>query len=480
MSGKARGARALLIVGAVTAVAGLAPAARAATVEMSASAGRSAAVFTGGAEGNALVVTRSGDDLVFADGSPISSGTCEVAGNTATCSPVDAPFSSLAVTLGDGDDTFLCDVAAPFAEEGFVSSAQGGSGADTLDGCRAASAGPGVDETLTGGDGDDVLRGREGDDELLGGPGADTLVAGAGADRVRGDAGADAIHNTSGADGDDVYDGGAGLDLVAYDVAAPAGEPTPADQPGAVIVLDATATGTTGNGLPGESDALIAIEDAQGSRAADRITGSVFGNVLIGGPGDDRIVGAEGNDHVIGGAGADDLSAQDAQVDRVSCGGQPGDRATVDDIDQLADDCPPAGQGTTVTAVPPPPAPVVVRDPADTTPAVILLATTSRRVSARHLRRTGRYRFRLRVDEAVTGEFALTGRLRRGRIATAGHLILAERRRTFEAGRTRLVGLRIPRSVRRTLRRGSRLRLVMLLRDAGDNLTSRRVSIRLT
>ncbi|MEQ8501788.1 MAG: calcium-binding protein, partial [Sneathiellaceae bacterium] len=139
---------------------------------------------------------------------------------------------------------------------------------------------------LEGGAGDDLLASAGGDDSLLGGDGNDTLAA-----------------NGSGAD---VYDGGAGIDLVNY-VNAAAG-----------VAIDLGA-GTTGGAAAGDS--LSGVENLQGSNGfGDTLAGDDGANLILGLDGNDILSGGGGDDTLEGGGGADSLDGG-AGVDMASYAG---------------------------------------------------------------------------------------------------------------------------------------------------------------
>lgn len=129
---------------------------------------------------------------------------------------------------------------------------------------------------LDGGDGNDLLAGAGGDDLLEGGAGADTLDGGAGADTLS---------------------GGSGRDRASYASAWQG------------IVVNLAVAGQNAGGAAG--DVLRGIEEVEGSRHADNVTGDVSGNALYGGGGADLLDGADGNDRLEGGAGADTLVGDD-------------------------------------------------------------------------------------------------------------------------------------------------------------------------
>src|SRR6185369_16387800 len=103
----------------------------------------------------------------------------------------------------------------------------------------------------------------------------------------------------SGGNGDDILDGGAGIDTASYADAAS----------GVTVSLaehDAQDTGGAG------SDTLINIENLTGSAFDDTLTGDANANTLSGLEGDDTLQGGAGNDTLDGGTGNDTASYQDA------------------------------------------------------------------------------------------------------------------------------------------------------------------------
>ena len=68
-----------------------------------------------------------------------------------------------------------------------------------------------------------------------------------------------------------------------------------------------TATLARGTGSGWGADRLVAIEDLEGSRFADRLTGNGRANLLLGAAGDDVLLGLAGADFLKGEAGRDRL-----------------------------------------------------------------------------------------------------------------------------------------------------------------------------
>ena len=200
---------------------------------------------------------------------------------------------------------------------------------------------------IVGLDGNDVLYGLDDDDVLYGGAGNDFLVGGAGADLMYGGLGNDTYYiddtgdvayenlnegldtvyfststyslgdniengyiNTAVAakatgnalnnviyagSGNNVLDGGAGVDTVSYYYTA--GKVN-------VSLSVATAQSTLGSGL----DTLISIENLVGSNIGDdSLVGSNEANLIQGVGGNDALYGLGGNDTLLGGAGNDFL-----------------------------------------------------------------------------------------------------------------------------------------------------------------------------
>ncbi len=183
--------------------------------------------------------------------------------------------------------------------------ATGGGGVDTLVNIQNL-VGSAFNDTLQGDGGDNVLDGAGGvntvsyanataavtvDLSIVGpqntvGAGNDTLLN---IQNVTGSAFNDTLAGTS---GDNVIDGGVGVDTLTY-----AGS-------GAGVTMNlslATAQITGGSG----TDTVRNIENLTGTDFNDVLTGSAFANILTGGAGDDTISGAAGNDTIYGGDGND-------------------------------------------------------------------------------------------------------------------------------------------------------------------------------
>jgi Ca2+-binding RTX toxin-like protein len=246
--------------------------------------------FTGNAADNFMSGGLGNDSLVGADGSDILSG--------------DAGNDSL--NGGDGNDQLF--------GAGGNDSLSGGVGNDVLDG------GPGND-VLDGGPGLDRLQyGSESSGVVVslaisgpqntGGSGIDTLI---GFERLTGTNFNDTLTGDAadnylyGRGGNDIIDGGAGMDSAQYDEA-----------PSAVAVnLSIIAPQNTGGA---GVDQLIRIENLIGSAFGDTLIGDSGSNVLegrdgsdslSGGDGGDTLSGSTGNDTNDGGAGNDALDGAD-------------------------------------------------------------------------------------------------------------------------------------------------------------------------
>lgn len=139
----------------------------------------------------------------------------------------------------------------------------------------------------------------------------DSLV---GVDSVKGTAFNDVIYGNENdnqfelGDGDDVVDGGDGIDTVNYRF-----DDDGTATHGALVNLSGqtftTALGTVGPrsaiGLFGDADTFISIENATGSALGDYLIGNGQSNTLDGRAGDDTLLGGGGDDTLIGGRGSD-------------------------------------------------------------------------------------------------------------------------------------------------------------------------------
>lgn len=218
---------------------------------------------------------------------------------------------------------------------------QGGNGNDVIDG----GAG---DDIILAGNGDDLVFGGSGDDVIAGGTGNDVIEAGTGNDVVDGGDGKDIIRATIGSgtsseilqepttnqtmasaptasttlrpassaanDGNDVYDGGEGIDTLDLSAAT------------LTIKIDMTAGTVTGAEIG--NDQIINIENVVTGSGDNEINCDAEANVVIAGAGDDDVeLGAgddvavatnlDGNDTYDGGDGVDTLDLSATAADSV-------------------------------------------------------------------------------------------------------------------------------------------------------------------
>ena len=99
------------------------------------------------------------------------------------------------------------------------------------------------------------------------------------------------------------YNGGAGIDTLSYDYLPSSGYPS-YTTPGITVDLSVTAAQNTGGaGI----DTILNFENLTGADGNDTLIGSVNDNILNGGSGNDTLNGAAGNDTLIGEYGDDTL-----------------------------------------------------------------------------------------------------------------------------------------------------------------------------
>ena len=201
-----------------------------------------------GLGGNDTVSGGTGDDVL--DG-----GSNAVGGDTATYGGAAGPVSVNLSLQGIAQDTIGAGIDTLFGIENLIGSAFN----DTL-------VGDGGSNSISGGAGLDLLNGGSGNDSLDGGAGNDTL------------------------------NGGANVDTASF-----------IDSASSVTVNLAAAT-PFASGIGTGFDTLISIENVNGSRFNDVITGSAVVNYLYGNAGRDSITGLSGGDVLYGG---DEVGAGD-------------------------------------------------------------------------------------------------------------------------------------------------------------------------
>ena len=120
---------------------------------------------------------------------------------------------------------------------------------------------------------------------------------------------------------------------------------------GVLLLGGGVALADTIDGTSGADDLIGTDKDdvIHGSGGKDYISGLGGPDVLYAGAGNDTVVGRDGNDRVYGNTGSDMLfgeegndtinSAGDRQSDVVKCGQGDADRAYVDRIDRVKDNC---------------------------------------------------------------------------------------------------------------------------------------------
>jgi Ca2+-binding RTX toxin-like protein len=262
-----------------------------------------------GDEGNDILIGGSGEDLlVGGKGNDILDGGSEddklygddgndelkgMAGN-------DLLIGGLGKdTLrgGSGNDNLL-----GLEDDDFL---YGDEGNDLLDGY-------GGNDTLIGGIGDDRLFGNIGDDILFGEAGDDELVGGTGIDRLSGNSGNDLLLGEA---GDDLIDGDTEIDTVSYNN-SPKGVVVNIDESNGYknipysIDLEPTFTIASGSAFDGfgNTDTLLNLENITGSAYGDILIGNALKNTLNGLDGDDLFIGNGSDDILDGGNGIDTVS----------------------------------------------------------------------------------------------------------------------------------------------------------------------------
>jgi Ca2+-binding RTX toxin-like protein len=176
----------------------------------------------------------------------------------------------------------------------------GGDGIDILYGdYSTGDVGAGGNDILSGGAGNDLLVGGRGNDTLNGGDGDDLIYTGIASGYVLGTSPfVSGIYSTDG--GDDVIDGGAGIDgaTLTYDRATG----IRVDISNAGIVSTILSNGVTIGSITGVERLSFA-----GGSGADMVTGGDYSDSLIGNGGNDVLRAGGGDDYLSGGPGDDTL-----------------------------------------------------------------------------------------------------------------------------------------------------------------------------
>ena len=212
---------------------------------------------------------------------------------------VDLSITGPQDTLGAGRDTLVN-----------IENLMGNNENDTLTGNSGNNSivGNGGNDLINGGAGDDFLDGSDGNDTVsyAGSSSGVTVNLSLTTAQNTGGAGIDTLRNfenITGSDwndtfigtaGDNVFNGGAGYDMVDYSNAT-----------GAITIN--LGIGTAQNTGSAGTDTFISIEHATGSQFDDVITGTNYWNNLYGGDGNDTLNGMGGGDNLFGGNGDDRL-----------------------------------------------------------------------------------------------------------------------------------------------------------------------------
>ena len=383
--------------------------------------------------------------------------------------------------LGDGNDrASIQDIQVA----GNVISVLAGDGNDRLEG------GPRAASTLDGGAGDDELTSQESGDVLAGGAGDDQLIGGAGDDQLRGGDGADVLQPDRYTTGNDLVDGGAGIDRL-QDYSDPTKSPQPV-----TVTLD----GQANDGRPGERDDVRDVEHVrtyaggtfvmsegpdrvevftpsdqgpatvEGRGGADVLLAGVGRQTLDGGDGDDQLEGGFGDDVLTGGPGRDVIAAdftgsqcgwlqsctvphgndvvhaRDGEADTIDCGVGT-DKAIVDRIDTVSE--------CEEVDVPAQQQIVVPGNDAVVRPAVF--------VRGAKLRTALRSGLKVTLRGLPAGPVTVTAR--------AGRRVVARGRGTAGAYGSARVVVRFTKAARRALARKRSVRLLVRAGAAGTTVT---------
>ena len=237
----------------------------------------------------AAAATHAGDTLVFA---------------TPPVGPVD-------IDLGGTDDDL--DLTIPGNGHVNITAGDGDNHITVGGGDNHITVGVGNNEIVTG-DGNNEIETGNGNNNVTTGRGNDTVTTGGGSDTIHTGDGDDVVHAGGGDDaivgghggGNDLYDGGSGVNTVEYSSATHSitVDLNEINRSGAPIIGGVLATAALPADTPvgyaqGQDigvDVLINVQNATGGSGDDTIIGNSFNNILNGGIGADSLTGGAGND----------------------------------------------------------------------------------------------------------------------------------------------------------------------------------------
>jgi Ca2+-binding RTX toxin-like protein len=470
---------------------------------------------------DATVSVETGDPSTTSDDVPFvavqsSTGATPGTGCIATPNPnivgCEGKFDAILVAGNGGNDKITLDLfvngVAPETVPPPHGEAYGDAGEDEIQAPPDGRVGIAQPTTyLEGNGGNDRLISGNGEDEVLGGDGNDTIESNRGADTIRGEAGDDSLSagkeepepNVA-----DVVDGGPGNDRIA-DLVPDYGRGFDDD---VSITLDNQAN----DGEPGEGDNVIAVEKFNivanfatvvGTDAAEDVFVESNGSSVKGLGGNDRLVTYDGNDSIEGGAGDDFLQAGfgndtldggpgtdqflgdrtesnvfavgndtinaiDGNSEQIDCGIGGGDIANADVSDVVSSSCEQVNRGT-VCCVPP--------DGNKFGPkTLVTLRLASARIPA-----GGPLRVRIANANPFTVTGSVGGQTASPVTVSAKRIVkLRAKRFSVSAGARKVVKLKLPAAMKRTLRRTGKLTLKMAVKVKDPAGTRRTVRKKIT
>src|SRR5215207_9503655 len=255
--------------------------------------------------------------------SSVGAGVLTVDGEADDAIAITCDANDVQVNGADPDDGQAdCD-----SIESILVTGGDGANAITLTGVTVAAFPAVISVDVEGGAGDDTITGSDIDDDLFGGGDDDRIIGGknpAGTrDNAVGGDGDDTLVWNPG-DGDDINEGGAGIDTI--EVNGGGGGEQFTVKPSATA--GRVAFDRTGPTPPGPFNLDIGTAERLVLNAGagdDRITGAnglagLISSTFNGDDGNDRITGTDGADRLFGGKGNDVIRSRDKRADRVSCG----------------------------------------------------------------------------------------------------------------------------------------------------------------